>query len=592
MNRCGEFSWGQRALDPAARLEVFAWDGRLDNRTDLRWRFSQPPHGETSDASLVLAAYERHGVSGLRDIIGDWSVVLCDTRDDAVVLASDFAGVRPLYYCWQPGRVCWSRRLASLVEATGAGALDDAYIAGFLTRGGAPHRTPYAGIFSVPPGHAVRVTATGVSAHPFWTLPIGDQVRYRDERRYDEQLRALFREAVAARLQTDRPVVAELSGGLDSSSVVCMASDLIRRGDVPAPRMTTVSYVYGDSRDLPFIREVETLCGGEHVHLSTHETPLVSEGQVGTALPTGWEPLQRSVSAVARERGAQVLLTGQNGDLVTGNWFDDSLQVAALLRRCHVGAACEQALAWSRLLRVPVAWILSRALRALWSPSRASRDLYSLEGIGAAEQADTSLTPAFVERTSDDDSRPACSDQWTQAPPERRKYLFALTRLQELRVLQSPEAVGDLDHTHPFAHRPLVEFLMSVPSDILCRPGQPRRLMRRALADLWPPKLRARRSKSLFGAPWHDALRPLALALLAAPQLQVVERGWVDPASFAARLTRLVHGLDCNEPQLRHIILLEYWLRQRGRDRESSSSLTHSSHTEKEHRHEFQACCA
>jgi hypothetical protein len=54
--------------------------------------------------------------------------------------------------------------------------------------------------------------------------------------------------------------------------------------------------------------------------------------------------------------------------------------------------------------------------------------------------------------------------------------------------------MGAFDYTHPFAHRPLIEFVMSVPPDVLCGPGQPRRLMRRALGDLWPPRLRARRS--------------------------------------------------------------------------------------------------
>jgi hypothetical protein len=133
----------------------------------------------------------------------------------------------------------------------------------------------------------------------------------------------------------------------------------------------------------------------------------------------------------------------------------------------------------------------------------------------------------------------------------------------ELRALQSPQALQHLDYTHPFAHRPLVEFLMAVPADVLCRPGEPRRLMRSALSNLWPSKLRKRRSKGLFGVPWHEALRPLARALLKAKQLCLVERGLVDRASVLVRLEQLCAGLDCNQNQLRHIILLELWLRNR-----------------------------
>jgi len=133
----------------------------------------------------------------------------------------------------------------------------------------------------------------------------------------------------------------------------------------------------------------------------------------------------------------------------------------------------------------------------------------------------------------------------------------------ELRGLQAPEPLQHLDYTHPFAHRPLVEFLMTVPPDVLCGPGAPRKLMRRALADLWPPKLRKRRSKGLFGAPLHEALQLLARDLLQTHELRVVERGIVDRSSFLSRLERITSGLECNEAQLQQIVLLEFWLRSR-----------------------------
>ena len=97
--------------------------------------------------------------------------------------------------------------------------------------------------------------------------------------------------------------------------------------------------------------------------------------------------------------------------------------------------------------------------------------------------------------------------------------------------------------------------------------------MRRALSDLWPPKLQKRRSKGLFDAPWLEALQPLADGLLKARELHVVERGFVDRTSFRSRLERLAAGLDCNEPQLRQIILLELWLRNRGQSRLSGAGL-------------------
>jgi asparagine synthase (glutamine-hydrolysing) len=545
-------------------IEVLHWDGRLHNREDLLRRLRDWLRGDTSDAAIARATYERWGISGLVHLIGDWSVVIRDRVEPTTVLASDFAGVRPLYYHVQPGGVLWSSRLESLVDATKISDLDEQYLAGFLMFGGCPNRTPYKGIYSVPPGHAVFVSSEETNIQRFWELPVGDVIRYRNERRYEEQLSALFREAVAVRLQTESPVLAELSGGLDSSSVVCMANDLIRSGAVSAPRLNGVSFVWRNSLDEPFIREVESHCRIEGVHISTHDVPLATEAQVGHAMPEAFEPLRTSVAATARKFGAKTILTGQNGDLTMGNWFDDSLQVAASLRRLRIGKACEETLAWSKILRRPVHQIIWRALQAALPPAFSPAAIYTtIDGSYTPKSTETSLASSFSDRTGLYQSNSFFSNTWMQAPSERRKYFRALTTLLELRQLQAPDLLRHLDYTHPFAHRPLVEFLTTVPTDVLCRPGEPRRLMRSAFSDLWPLKLRQRRSKGLFNAPWQETLRPLARSLLETEQLHLVERGIVDRASVRSRLERLCIGLDCNESQLRQLILLELWLRNR-----------------------------
>jgi hypothetical protein len=136
----------------------------------------------------------------------------------------------------------------------------------------------------------------------------------------------------------------------------------------------------------------------------------------------------------------------------------------------------------------------------------------------------------------------------------------------ELRLLQVPELWQHLDYTHPFAHRPLVEFLMSIPVDILCRAREPRKLMRTALSDLWPHRLRTRQSKGLFDLPWQESLRPLAVFLLSARNLHVVEHGFVVRENTVSRLKQLSRGLDCNAAQLQRVMLLELWLRNRAKN--------------------------
>lgn len=547
--------------------ELLHWDGRLDNRDDLILRLRDMLQDDTSNEAIARAVYERWGTDGLVHLIGDWSLVIRDHVNRMTVLASDFAGVRPLYYHVQPERVLWSSRLESL--ATDVSELDEQYLAGFLSAGGYPNHTPYKGIYSVPPGHAVCVSAEKTTTRRFWELPVGDVIRYRNEHRYEEQLRALFREAVAVRLQSKGPVLAELSGGLDSSSVVCMAHQL------GASRLTGLSFTWRNSLDEPFIREVESHCGIDGVHISTHDVPLISDTQVGGAMPEAFRPVWTTVAATARRLSAATILTGQNGDLVSGNWFDDSLQVAASLRQFRIGGAATEALEWSRILRRPVYRILWQAFQAALPPSLTPAAIYTNgDGSYAPKSVETSLLPEFSKQPG------FLSRDWLQAPPERRKYFYNLALALELRTLQTPEQLQHLDYTHPFAHRPLVEFLMNVPVEILCRPGEPRRLMRSAFAGLWPRKLRERRSKGSFSGPWQEALRPIARTLLKTGQFELAERGVIDRASVRSRLERLCLGLDCNEHQLRQIILLELWLKLRKKGGRSNAEPIRNSRTD------------
>lgn len=359
------------------RSEVLHWDGRLDNRDDLLPRLTESLRGDTSNAAIARAAYERWGTDGFVHLIGDWSLVIRDRINGTTILASDFAGVRPLYYHVQDGRVQWSNRLQILVAETGITDLDEQYIAGFLTFGGCANRTPYKGIYSVPPGHAVCVSSNGESIRRFWSMPIGDAICYQNQQRYEEQLRALFREAVAVRLQTESAVLAELSGGLDSSSVVCMANQLMRSGAVSAPRLKTASFTWRNSLDEPFIREVESHCGITGARISTHQIPVVAEAQVNGAMPEPFQAVLKSIASIARQAGAGTILTGQNGDLIMGNWFDDRLQVAGSLRRFQIGRAFSDAVAWSKILRLSVYQILWHAAQASLPPSLTPRAIYT-----------------------------------------------------------------------------------------------------------------------------------------------------------------------------------------------------------------------
>ena len=536
---------------------ICVWDGRLDNRAELPVPDVACDAIGPPDSAYALDAYRRRSVAGFRDLIGDWSLAIWDPRSRSVVLASDFAGVRPLHYHLTPSRLLWSTSLADLIRWTGVNEIDEEYVATFLTQGSSPHRTPYRGIYPVPPGNAVTVHASRVTKEAFWRLPAGRVTRLDDDRAYEVELRRLFEEAVSVRLK-GHTVCAELSGGLDSSSIVCMAKHLKKTAAAEETKLVTFSYTHPASSEAKYFQAVERACQYPGVHLQLEEFPFVAQNQVGNAAPSWWEPRFRELSRRMAGLDSNVLLTGQLGDFVMGNIYDDSDQVADYLHNHQFFEAAREAFSWSQSLRVPIYSVLWRALRmncSSWvAPDVASSMCDRYAHID-------SLAPSFRKRVALSEYDSHHEFHWDEAPPGRRRRFRALAEMLSGRVLQAPEALQHVSYTHPFAHRPLLEFMLTIPPAVVCRPGEPRRLMRSAFSNFVPPLILKRKSKALYHIAYREALIPLATELLSRPgDLRLVEFGYVDRRSFLDRLTQFTGGVDCNESQLRQLILLEYWL--------------------------------
>jgi asparagine synthase (glutamine-hydrolysing) len=519
-----------------------------------------PGFAAGDDESLALALYEDRGVNALREIVGDWSLALWDARRRSVLLASDYVGVRPLYYHIGAGCLRWSSSLAHLSRWVGCEhSLDKEYMAALLTYGNAGERTPYKGIYLVPPHTALEFRGNKVSRHTLWNLPSATHSTYSDAE-CEERFRVLFREAVAMRLDRTGPACAELSGGLDSSSIVCMAADLIRRGDVASNQLVTFSYTCPDSPDEPFFRAVERHCGTTAIHLDTGDFPPIRANSRAGAEPLWWQPRFEELARRTARAGSRILLTGQGGDLVTANWLDDSAQAGDYLEQGRLSESLREAFAWSRALRVPVYGILWNSLRSL-VPWGGGDGAYAPSGLLGSASDTGSLTPEFRRRAQRFQTASARRLDLAGACLSRRKRLASLHQLLQSRVLKCPHPLQHLSYTHPFLHRPLVEFMMTLPSAVTCRPGNPRRLLRRALQGLLPEAVLHRRSKATYDRVFIEAMRPLAVSMLEDPGgMRLARRGCVEPSALDPRLRNLVHGLDCNEPQMRYVLLLESWL--------------------------------
>ena len=358
---------------------VLTWDGRLDNRADLIHDLGDVVSPDASDDSIVAATYERWETDCFRKLTGDWALSIWNPRDRMVILAKDPIGVRHMHYTRDKNQLTWCTVLDPLVLlSANTFEPDEEYVAGWLTFFPATHLTPYRGIHAVPPSCYVRMDPQGQAITKYWDFDPLDTIRYRTDNEYEEHFRNVFAESVRRRLRSDAPVLAELSGGMDSSSIVCMADRVIARGAADTPRLDTLS-CYDDSEpnwnERPYFAKVEEKRGrtGCHIDVGFRDSRTFDfDTDRFAATPGSVTRPGDGVSKLAacvESQGNRVVLSGIGGDEVTGGVPTPTPELADLLARARLGTLARQLKAWALNKRRPWFHLLFETARSFLPPN-------------------------------------------------------------------------------------------------------------------------------------------------------------------------------------------------------------------------------
>jgi asparagine synthase (glutamine-hydrolysing) len=544
---------------------VIAWDGRLDNRSELidSLRIGLAIH--STDVEIVSAAYETWGANCFGKLIGDWALSIHSPTDKSLLLAKDPIGSRHLYYAVDKNRITWCTVLDPLILcADKTFALCEEYLAGWLSAYPAVHLSPYSGIYAVPPSSYVLLKSGTPTLRRYWDFDPGKKIRYRSDAEYEEHFRSIFAKSVQCRLRSDSPVLAELSGGRDSSSIVCMADILLGRGAVEAPRLDTVSY-YDDSEpnwnERPYFAKVEEKRRrqGWHIDASLECSGKTSEFGPDydcTLVPT--PGFRRHISSRLRicleSQGNRVLLSGVGGDEVMGGAPTPIPELQDLLASAQIGMLAHQLKAWALQQRKP--WFHLFLESALgFFPSTVVRGPQRMRPAPW-------LRPRFVNR-----------HQAALAGYPRRVKLFGpLPSFQDnistLRGLQRQLASVPLpfdvpyDKSYPYLDRNLLEFMFAIPREQSVRPTQRRSLMRRAFAGIVPDEILNRKRKaSVTRSPLVRLARDWANLVAITPNMISDSIGIVNMGSLVRGLEEVRQGKEPSSLSLRRAIHIEAWLR-------------------------------
>lgn len=541
---------------------VITWDGRLDNREDIIGQL----HGDISvvstDLEVVAAAYDQHGVDSLAKLIGDWALSIWNPKDQSIILANDLVGTRHLYYSVEHDQVTWCTILDPLVLFAGHSfRLEEEYIAGWLSSFPAPHLTPYAGIHSVPPSCFVRMGKGTHSVNKHWDFDPAKTIRYRDDSEYEEHFRAVFAQSVRRRLRSNHPVLAELSGGMDSSSIVCMGDALLSDGIAETPRLDTVSY-YDDSEpgwnERPYFSKVEEKRGktGCHIDASSHELFLVGDRQFLATPAAGSHtsgPTQMFAECMLA-RGSRTVLSGTGGDEVMGGVPTPIPELEDLLARARFGRLAHQLKLWALDKRVPWFHLLSETLGAFlpprWTPARTHR------------RPAPWLNQSFANRNrvvlQGYDGR----SKLFGPRPSFQENLSALRALQRQFACDPAPRDTLYEKRYPYLDRDLMEFIYAIPREQIVRPRQRRSLMRRSLAGLVPEEILNRKRKAFVVRAHIDALSKQSTRVMEiCDQMASSSLNIVDANRFREALHLGLHDPHFPIVSVLRTLNIELWLR-------------------------------
>lgn len=308
------------------------YNGEIYNYLDLRAELIARGHQfkSQSDTEVILHAYQEYGCECLNRLNGMFAFALWDSRQQRLWLARDRLGVKPLYFYRDARRLIFASEIKAILAALeSTPAPNHRLLYDFLTLGALDHtdETFFAGIHKLPAAHWMLIDSSGqTQVQRYWDFEVSNEIARLTKDEAEKRSQAfweLFTDAVRLRLLSDVPVGSCLSGGLDSSAVVSVISQLIRQNQVASvgPRQQTFSACYASAAidEQRYIDQAVNWTGAQSWRVFPQPQRFLDdlsqlvwhqeEPFASTSIYAQWE-----VMRLAREKGVIVLLDGQGAD--------------------------------------------------------------------------------------------------------------------------------------------------------------------------------------------------------------------------------------------------------------------------------------
>jgi asparagine synthase (glutamine-hydrolysing) len=486
------------------------YNGEVYNYLEIRKELEALGHRfkSNSDTEVILHAYQEWGIDCLGHFNGMWAFAIVDLTRNRIFCSRDRGGVKPFYYIYDGGRFCFASEIKALLEIDNFSIKpNEQIIADYLFSGllDHTHETFFKNIYQLRPGSYLLLEGNRLTIQSYWDIE-AKEVRFAHEADYAERFFELFQDSIRLRLRSEVPIGSCLSGGLDSSSIVCLANKVLFYGQSIDPKLVgerqkTFSscfedYVYDERK---FIELVIQQTGAErnYVFPQPHNvfkdlTKLVwhqDEPFGSTSIYAQW-----NVMKLAQERGVTVLLDGQGGDELLAGYLPSFyfLFSHALKKRDLVRLIKEIKGFWKNYKKMPEQFMAKMLAAIVPNGAKPLVRKFMKGEIGWAEKG-------FQKRYYRSFSKPVKFEH------DLDNYLYQIFRFLVLPGLLHYEdrnsMAFSIETRLPFLDYQLVEYIFSLPPDQKIKDGVTKVVLRNAMKGTLPEEVRNRKDKMGFVTP-------------------------------------------------------------------------------------------
>jgi asparagine synthase (glutamine-hydrolysing) len=510
---------GHQPMPDRSRRFWIVFNGEIYNYVELRNRLRSLGHcfSTESDTEVLLAALAEWGDQALTQLRGMFAFAAFDVVRQEVILARDPFGIKPLYYArLADGSFAFASEMKALTALSDRPQTPEGTaLYQFLRFGFTDHteRTMFGGICQLPPGSMMRVRVGDAHATPprtFWSLPARTGV-VRDESEAAQLVLEALSKSIALHMRSDVPVGSCLSGGLDSTSIVALASAMMPHNAA----FGTISFVSSDPSisEGPFVEIAE-----QKYRIESHKIAISHEDiqrDFRSLVRTQETPFgspsicaQFAVFRAARENGLTVMLDGQGSDELLGGYYTGvSAAIAERLAGGRLGAALSLSRNFDPIIRGAYRRTLLSALGRCIPASLAPLMMRMVNEPLCPEWLDATW---FADRGVQMGARKQGRGR-NALDEELRLFTTELSLPQLLRYEDRNSMAFGIESRVPFCDVEFAAAASEIPTDLLITDaGETKAPLRRAFRGLVPDEIIARR-KVGFNTPdqdWLSALQP------------------------------------------------------------------------------------